>query len=406
MPDWAVLLGLVWSLIFIIADIQHGNTNTFVLGALVASLWLYRKGRDGWAGAALALAICLKMIPAIFLLYWLYQRGWKVLASTVIWLVIMLVVLPAAAMAVREMADPATADTETSLHQTAATAKQAEADKETERQGDKETKGEENAQTQRGRHAIDNPQSAIHNPQWVERAKLGLVHYRELMETWYQNLIKPGLVKAAPYPVHINQSLPATLCRYFLKGVPDGDIFWNPDDYPNYADHLAAPGHQAGWIAVASLDESTVKTIFRICQVAILALMAWAIGWRKLPRDDGRRGLHYGMVIAAMLMLNQRTWDEHSGAMLLAAMAAWYAIAFGRVGKRPRAVALVLMLAAGPLLWMCGTETFKVAAGLREFFADPRPLGMGLVFACCIILARALKNQPQPYADTRQKLGQ
>jgi Ca2+/Na+ antiporter len=391
MPDWVVLLGVVWSLIFIIADIQHGNTNTFTMGALVGSLWLYRKGRDGWAGAGLALAICLKMMPAIFLLYWLYQRGWKVLASTVMWLVVMLVVLPASAMAVREMVDPATAD----------------------------------AETQRRGDAENGPVAAAGWDLHVARAKDGLVHYRELTETWYNNLISPGLVKAAWYPIHINQSMPGVLSRLLLGGKPGGDIFWGPDDYPNYADHLAAPGHQAGWIAVASLDETTVKTITRICQVVVVGLMAWGIGWRKLSRDDGRRGLHYGMVIAAMLMLNQRTWVEHAGAMLVAMMTVFYTISFGRVGKWNRAVTLAMAMLAGPLLWFSGTEAFRAVAFLAKPHASMKTVAdtgktwsdwaqaYGTSFACfvlvfiaCVILAKALKNQPQPYADTRQKLGQ
>ena len=43
MPDWVVGLGVAWWVMLIISDIQHANTNGFVLGAIVLHLWLYRR---------------------------------------------------------------------------------------------------------------------------------------------------------------------------------------------------------------------------------------------------------------------------------------------------------------------------------------------------------------------------
>jgi len=82
--DWVVGLALLWSLQLLIGDLQHGKTNTFVLGLLLLHLWLYRMGKDLPAGAALAAAICLKMTPALFVLYWLYQRNWRLLAGVAV----------------------------------------------------------------------------------------------------------------------------------------------------------------------------------------------------------------------------------------------------------------------------------------------------------------------------------
>ena len=41
MPDWIVGLGVVWWLTGMTGDIQHANTNGFVLGAIVFHLWFY-----------------------------------------------------------------------------------------------------------------------------------------------------------------------------------------------------------------------------------------------------------------------------------------------------------------------------------------------------------------------------
>ncbi len=273
MPDWVVALGVVWWMGLAISDIQHANTNSFVLGAIVLHLWFYRRGNDLRAGAALALAIVLKMTPALFVLYWAYQRNWRLLLGCLIGGVLLAVVLPA--------------------------------------------------------------------------GLLGPDSYAELTQTWLDNLIFQGL-GGAWYPIHVNQSLPAVIGRYLLAGRAGGDLNWNPDDYPYEAVPTVS---RHAWIALCSLPEPIVRRIIQAVQAGVVLLMAWGIGWRKRPRDDGRRGLHYAMVLAAMLLLNQRTWDHHAAILFPAFLAVWYAVAFGRMVRPVRITALTMLLLAGALLW-------------------------------------------------------
>ena len=356
--DWVLGLGLAWTMLLVVGDVLHGNTNGFVLFAIVLHLWLFRRGRDLAAGAALALAICLKMTPALFVLYWIYQRSWKLLVGLVAAMVLMAVVVPGLAV--------------------------------------------------------------------------GPERYATLTGTWLKNLIVPGLVKGAWYPIHINQSLPGVASRYLLgKGNPNGDAFWNPDDYPY--------GQQphSGWIAPLSLSDATAKGLVRLGQVLIMATMAWAIGWRKLPRDDGRRTLHYGLVLLAILLLNQRTWDHHACILLLAGVAVWQGIAFGRFSRRVRAAAISLVFLAGVPAWLCSSDTFTFAAKLlgrgdEELMGKVtamgtevtlgKPMDVGelwgdivkaygttflyfvLLFVAVVILSVALRKAESPYAEHRQKL--
>jgi len=337
-PDWVLGLAMLWTALLIVGDIQHGNTNSFVLFAIVLHLWLYRRGRDLGAGAALTVAICLKMTPALFVLYWLYQRNWKLLTGVVIATVLFAVVIPGAAV--------------------------------------------------------------------------GPERYAVLTRTWLNNLIVPGLVKGAWYPIHINQSLPGVAGRYlFAEPSPNGDIFWNPDD------HVYGTHPQRGWIAVASLSEPTVKRIVQGGQVLILALMAWSIGWRKLPRDDGRRALHYGLVVTAMLLMNQRTWDHHAGILLLATVAIWQGLAHGRMSNARRWTAFLLLLAAGLCVWLSRTEAVKLFARIAggpeadgEHWKNMTEaygavfLHFVLLFAAGVIVALGIRKSPEPYAETVQKL--
>lgn len=356
--DWVVGLGLLWTVQLVISDIQHGNTNVFVLFAIVLHLWLFRRGRDLASGAALALAICLKMTPALFVLYWLYQRSWKLLAGVVSTMLLFAVVIPGAA--------------------------------------------------------------------------IGPERYAVVTGTWLKNLIAPPLVKGSWFPHHMNQALPGVAARYLLgKPDPNGDIFWCPDD-PDYASK-----DNSGWIAPAALSEASAKALIRLGQVLILGLTAWVIGWRKLPRDDGRRALHYGLVLLAMLMVNQRSWDHYAGILLPGAVAVWQAIAFGRMKRHVRAVAISLALAAGLLVWLGSSGTFVLIAklagrgkeklvgevttlGVNMTLAKPIAVGnlwgdiakaygttffyFALLFAAAVVLGAALKKAESPYARERQKL--
>lgn len=339
MGDWVVGLAVAWWVLLAISDIQHANTNLLVLGFIGLHLGLYRQGKDLSAGAALAVAICLKLTPALFVLYWLSQRSWKLLVGCAVAGIVFAVVLPAAVV--------------------------------------------------------------------------GPGHYGELTQTWLDNLIFKG-VGGDWYPIHVNQSIPGTLGRYLLDGQPGGDYNFNPDDFGTWENMPADTPHR--WIAFASLDAATAKWIVRAIQVALLGVLAWAVGWRKLPREDGRRGLHVAMILSAMLLLNQRTWDHHAAILLPAFIAIWYALAYARVSRRVRVTALVTTLLAGFSLWLSAGEILEglghaFGAEDEEEFANhllaygPRMYTWLLTFITAAILSIALKHTDDPYAQTRQPVG-
>ena len=334
--DWVVLLGLLWTLPLVIADVSHGNTNVFALAAIVLHLWLYRRGCDVLAGLPLAVAILLKMTPALFLPYWLYQRNGKLLSGAAAGVIAFGVLVPAAAVGPR--------------------------------------------------------------------------HYGDLTATWYRTVIRGPVVEGSWYPEHINQSLSGVVSRYFLDGR-DGDIYWGPDDDPRYETT------EHGWITLVALPERAARWLLRAGQGAILLLAAWAIGWRKLPRDDGRRALHYGLVLLAMMLLNQRTWNHHAAVLLPAGVAIWQGIAFGRVSRRARVWAFACAMAAGACVWLARGDFFKALARLAgqakpqaEAFADvakafgPTFYYLAGLFAAGVALALALRRADEPYAAERQKL--
>jgi hypothetical protein len=317
MPDWLAFLGVLAGIDFIIGDIQHGNTNTFVALAVVGHLWLFRRGHDWLSGAVLALGVCLKLTPALFVLYWIYQREWKVLLGVAIALPLM-VLSPAL---------------------------------------------------------------------FVDWSFFTLT-----LGTWWRELIYPGLVAGSWYPVHVNQSLPAIVGRYFTGG-DSGNIWWDPDDSPMPT--------QFGWITVVDLGPGTAKMIVRAVQLIMLVAAAWVIGWRKLPRDDARRAVHAGVLCAMMLLLNQRTWDHHATYLIVAHVALAYAAYFSNLPQRVRRGIATGQIASVLLLLAVSGDVLKAIAGEE---GSDRLIAYGtafwhflIVWALCVFTAAKLKRAEPPY---------
>lgn len=69
---------------------QQGQLSLLLL-VLLTGVWACsRAGRDGWAGALLAVAIAVKLFPALALLYFVLQRRWRAVAATTLTLAALL----------------------------------------------------------------------------------------------------------------------------------------------------------------------------------------------------------------------------------------------------------------------------------------------------------------------------
>jgi hypothetical protein len=93
-PPWAKALTVLLSLRPIMGDLAHGNVNLFILFVVIGALFAYHRQRDWTAGTLLALSICCKVTPALFVPYFLWKRSWKVLGGCAVGLVLFFVVVP------------------------------------------------------------------------------------------------------------------------------------------------------------------------------------------------------------------------------------------------------------------------------------------------------------------------
>lgn len=91
---WLIFGTWIWPLV---GDVQAGQTNLLMLLPLVAGLSLAQtetRTRDWLAGLLIALAICIKVTPIIFLPYMLFRRRWLLALAIVLGMVVWLLVVP------------------------------------------------------------------------------------------------------------------------------------------------------------------------------------------------------------------------------------------------------------------------------------------------------------------------
>jgi hypothetical protein len=104
-PPWAKVVTTLVSLRPMMGDLSHGNVNLFILFLVIAALYAFHRGRDVTAGIVLALAICCKVTPFLFVPYFLWKRAWRALAGVLIGLGLFLLIVPGVLLGPRRNAE-------------------------------------------------------------------------------------------------------------------------------------------------------------------------------------------------------------------------------------------------------------------------------------------------------------
>ena len=93
-PPIVALGSLLLAWRFIDNDFGQGNVNLFLLCAVLGGCWLLARGRHYAAGAAIGVAACIKVAPALLLVYFAYKGWWRPLIGALIAAVACLVIWP------------------------------------------------------------------------------------------------------------------------------------------------------------------------------------------------------------------------------------------------------------------------------------------------------------------------
>lgn len=90
LPWWILGSIVLLAIRPIVGDLQHGNVNLFIFFIVMAGLMLVAYGMSMFGGILLALAVCCKVTPLLFVPYFIWKKDWRFLAG---WLVGMLLFL-------------------------------------------------------------------------------------------------------------------------------------------------------------------------------------------------------------------------------------------------------------------------------------------------------------------------
>ncbi|MCH7870707.1 MAG: DUF2029 domain-containing protein [Planctomycetes bacterium] len=97
MPPIVAIGSIIITWRFIWNDLGQGNVNLFILLAVLGACRLIQTRRDMAAGAVIAIAACVKVAPALLLVYFVYKGRWKSLVGAAAACVICLILAPALA---------------------------------------------------------------------------------------------------------------------------------------------------------------------------------------------------------------------------------------------------------------------------------------------------------------------
>lgn len=84
LPPVASLGSLVLTWRFLANDISQANINLFLLLGIVAGGWLFARGRAWSAGVLLGATACIKVTPALLIVYFAYRRQWRVVIAAIL----------------------------------------------------------------------------------------------------------------------------------------------------------------------------------------------------------------------------------------------------------------------------------------------------------------------------------
>ena len=103
LPAVLLILGVwLWP---VLGDMQEGQTNLLMLTPLALGLWAAQADKiwlKQFGGVLVALAICIKVTPIIFLIYFLWKRQWNVALGILLGLVLWLLFVPGIAFGWRQ----------------------------------------------------------------------------------------------------------------------------------------------------------------------------------------------------------------------------------------------------------------------------------------------------------------
>jgi alpha-1,2-mannosyltransferase len=151
----------------------------------------------------------------------------------------------------------------------------------------------------------------------VPGAALGFERNRELLTSWFDQMVRPFVVDGKVTSEHANQSIPGVVFRLLTHS--ESDTVYDDDGKPIPADYRN----------VADIGPDAAKWVIRGCQFAFVAAVFFLC---RAPLTRQRQGLavaaELALVTLGMLLFSERTWKHHATTLMLpmAVLVGWWAM--------------------------------------------------------------------------------
>ncbi len=341
-PLGLVLMALLFSTRPLVGDIQHGNLNIFVLCEIAAAWYLFVRGRDGWAGIVLGLAIVTKVTPALLLVYFLYKRCWRLVGGCGLGLVLFFFVVPGIFVGFGRNIELLTAWIEMMVLP----------------------------------YALEGWVTVQPINQSLPGMFMKWFAAPDLLPLKWPNISlgATGEMLQAWFPVRVTG-----LIETRATGSPFLDIFFN--QWAWY-DAVSIP-LRTGMPLMARPEALLPAAVPRVASLIIVGMLGWSCRTTTADRRDPRVLLELAVVLIAMLLLSERTWKHHMVTLFIVYLATWQMLTCYPWSSRVR-----FCLALGLILQFV---LLHVSGSIVEY-ASVLTFGLVLCFVQNAIMLRAART--------------
>jgi len=170
----------------------------------------------------------------------------------------------------------------------------------------------------------------------VPGAVYGWDRNAELLQSWYDLMVRPALVENRVTSEHPNQSIPGVVFR-LLTASPSFVVY--PDNIPT-----AAAFHN-----LADIGPANARWVVKGCLAAFGLLIVGLCRGPRGERQGWRVAAECSLIVLGMLLFSERTWKHHAVTLLLPFTVIAYAVFALDLSVRVKRLLVGILVAVGLL---------------------------------------------------------
>ncbi|MDB5314126.1 MAG: hypothetical protein JWO38_8328 [Gemmataceae bacterium] len=192
----------------------------------------------------------------------------------------------------------------------------------------------------------------------------------ELLESWYQLMVRPSVVENRVTSEHPNQSIPGVVFR----------LFTHSPSFLIYPDNIPTP---AAFHNLADIGTENARWVVKGCLVGFGLLILGLCRGPRGERQGWRFAAECSLIVLGMLLFSERTWKHHAVTLLLPFAVIAYRAFADDVSGRARSLLVGVLVAVGLL---------TIVPGALPTHAADLALVYGTYLAAFLLLTAALSG--------------